>query len=143
MRELDPHWLASDREGFRQRLVRSAFAGVLAGVLALLAVWLGFRFWLPYLAVAFALIANARGHRFDQVLLCVLGVLLPALPFVAGLSPVWRTLVQGALCGPLLVLSRRGELLAGTSPAERGGPAWLDLTGTSALTGALFTLAIQ
>ncbi|MHB8878272.1 MAG: hypothetical protein ACYC8T_31640, partial [Myxococcaceae bacterium] len=140
MRALAQQWPPSDREGFEARVVRTVLAGALAGAVAMAAVWLGFRFWLPYLVVAFAAIANARGQRFDQVLLSVVGVMLPALPWVLGLSPTWRTVAQGALCGPLLVLARRCQLGAGeglwTRPAT--GAQFL---AAAALSGALYLLA--
>ena len=100
------------REAFERNVTRAVAAGALAGAAGLVATRLGVQVPLAYLAVAFTVVAFARGDKWDVGLLAFLGLLLPALPWLLGPWDGWALAASAALGGGLLVrgqVNARGE----------------------------------
>ncbi len=100
------------REEFERNVTRALAAGAGAGLLHLAALKAGLPLPLAYLALAGSVLAVARGDKWDRILLSVLGVLLPALPYALGMTPAWTAGLSAAAAGALLVrahLNERGE----------------------------------
>jgi hypothetical protein len=100
------------REEFERNVTRALAAGAGAGLLHLAILKAGLALPLAYLALAGAVLAVARGDKWDRILLSALGVLLPALPYALGMTPAWTAGLSAAAAGALLVrahLNERGE----------------------------------
>jgi hypothetical protein len=100
------------REEFERNVTRAIAAGAGAGLLHLAILKAGLALPLAYLALAGTVLAVARGDKWDRILLSVLGVLLPALPYALGMAPAWTAGLSAAAAGALLVrahLNERGE----------------------------------
>jgi hypothetical protein len=100
------------REEFERNVTRAIAAGAGAGLLHLAILKVGLALPLAYLALAGTVLAVARGDKWDRLLLSVLGVLLPALPYALGMAPAWTAGLSAAAAGALLVrahLNERGE----------------------------------
>jgi hypothetical protein len=100
------------REEFERNVTRALAAGAGAGLLHLAVLKTGLALPLAYLALAGTVLAVARGDKWDRILLSVLGVLLPALPYALGMTPAWTAGLSAAAAGALLVrahLNERGE----------------------------------
>ncbi|MFO0597298.1 MAG: hypothetical protein U0228_18435 [Myxococcaceae bacterium] len=127
------------REAFERNMTRALAAGAGAGVLGFLAQKLGvlqLGAALPFLALVATSLACVRGDRMDRVLLTVLSVTLPALPWLFGFSAAWTVALAGCAAGALMVKSRlaeKGE--EGSVGSER--PAALHYIVTSLATGGL------
>ena len=100
------------REEFERNVTRALTAGAGAGLLHLATLKIGLPLPLAYLALAGTVLAMARGDKWDRILLSVLGVVLPALPYALGMAPAWTAGLSAAAAGALLVrahLNERGE----------------------------------
>lgn len=62
---------------------------------------------LAWLAIAGAVWACARGDVWDRRMLIALGIALPAVPWLLGMSLHWTVVLSGAVGGVLLVRSQR------------------------------------
>ena len=101
------------RESFERTVTRALAAGAGAGVLQLAtAATVGVQLPLAYCVAACALVASARGDKWDRLLLAGLGIGVPALPYAFHMAPAWELGFSAAATGALLVrahLSERGE----------------------------------
>lgn len=100
------------RESFERNVTRALAAGAGAGLLHLATLKAGLPLPLAYLVMAGTVLAVARGDRWDRILLSVLGVVLPAIPYALGMAPAWTAGLSAAAAGALLVrahLNERGE----------------------------------
>lgn len=100
------------RETFERNVTRILAAGAGAGLLDLAASKAGVPLPLSYLVLASAVLTAAHGDKWDRILLSVLGVVLPALPYALGMTPAWTAGLSAAVAGALLVrahLNERGE----------------------------------
>jgi len=91
---------------------------------------------LTYAAIAAVAVATARGDKLDRLLLMGLGVVLPAVPWLLGLSAAWTVGLAAAIVGGLMVRSHlcdRGE--EGT--VGGGRPGLLNYLLGAGLTGGL------
>jgi len=97
------------REVFERNVTRSLLAGAGAGVVA----WLTQRLHLPvplaFLSIAAMALACVRGDKLDRLLLMGAAVLLPALPWLFGLTQGWTVALAGAVAGAVVVKSRLTE----------------------------------
>jgi hypothetical protein len=100
------------RETFERNVTRALAAGAGAGLLHLATLKIGLPLPLAYLAMACTVLAVARGDRWDRILLSILGVVLPAIPYSLGMAPAWTAGLSAGAAGALLVrahLNERGE----------------------------------
>ncbi len=100
------------RESFERNVTRALAAGAGAGLLHLATLKAGLPLPLAYLVMAGTVLAVARGDKWDRILLSVLGVVLPAIPYALGMAPAWTAGLSAAAAGALLVrahLNERGE----------------------------------
>jgi hypothetical protein len=97
------------RDIFERNVTRSLFAGAGAGAFA----WLFTKLHLPvplaFLSIAAMTLACVRGDKIDRLLLMGASVLLPALPWMFGLTQGWTVALAGALAGVVVVKSRLAE----------------------------------
>jgi len=124
------------RETFERNVTRAVVAGVGAGVMA----WLTTRAQVPvplsFLALVGTSLAFVRGTRVDRLLLSAGALMLPALPWVLGLSASWSVALAGAAAGAIMARARVAEKgTEGTVAAERPGTA--HLVGTAVATAGL------
>lgn len=126
----------AQRETFERNVTRALAAGVGAGVLGFVSHKLNLAVPLAFLSVVGTALACVRGDRTDRIMLTVLSVLLPALPWLLGLGTAWTVGLAGAAAGALMVKSRlaeRGE--EGSVGADR--PGLFHYVATAGVTGAL------
>jgi hypothetical protein len=124
------------REIFERNVTRALVAGAGAGVLAFLTQKLHLPVPPSFLAVVGATLACVRGDRRERLLLAGLAVILPALPWLFGLSAAWTVGLAGAAAGALMVkarISERGE--EGSLASGRPGP--FHYVATALATGGL------
>ncbi|MBL8914328.1 MAG: hypothetical protein JNM17_26720 [Archangium sp.] len=124
------------REAFERNVTRALAAGAGAGVLGFLAQKFSVQVSLPFLALVATSLACVRGDKMDRMLLTVLSVILPAVPWLFGFSTAWTVALAGAAAGLLMVKSRlaeRGE--EGSVGTDR--PGVVHYVGTAAATGGL------
>jgi hypothetical protein len=97
------------REVFERNVTRSLLAGAAAGVLG----WATLKLHLPvplsFLALAGMALACVRGSKLDRFLLMGASVVLPAIPWLFGLTQGWTVALAGAVAGALVVKSRLAE----------------------------------
>ncbi|MBI3185254.1 MAG: hypothetical protein HYZ28_24210 [Myxococcales bacterium] len=94
------------REAFERNVTRALAVGAGAGALAFAVQKAGVSVPLMYLALAGTSLACVRGDKMDRLLLGGLSVVLPALPWVLGLSVGWTVALAAAAVGALMVKSR-------------------------------------
>lgn len=124
------------REEFERNVTRALAAGAGAGLVAFLSNRLHMPVPLSFLAIAATSLACVRGVRSEKLMLAILSVFLPALPWLFGMSTAWTVLMAGAAAGALIVKSRlaeRGE--EGSVGADR--PALFHYIATALATGGL------
>ncbi len=124
------------REEFERNVTRALAAGAGAGFLAFLTSRAGFAVPFSFLAIAGASLACVRGVRSERWVLAFLSIVLPALPWLFGMSAGWTVAMAGAAAGALMVKSRlaeRGE--EGSVGADR--PALFHYVATALATGSL------
>ncbi len=97
------------RDTFERNVTRAVVAGAGAGALAFLTQKLSLPVPLPFLALAATSLACVRGAKMDRLVLGALSVILPALPWLFGLSAAWTIALAGAAAGLLMVKSRLAE----------------------------------
>lgn len=140
-----------NREIFERNVTRGLLAGAAAGTLHFLAnklgALLGFTAMpfpapdqvhvlpLTYAAIAATAVALARGDKLDRLLLIVLGLVLPAVPWALGMSFGWTVALSGAAAGALMVRSHLSEVGEEGAVTARPGPLNYAL-------GALFTAGL-
>lgn len=110
------------RESFERNVLRALAAGAGAGALFLLTTRFGLGVPLAYLAISATALATVRGDRADRILLVALAVLVPALPWLLGLAPMWSVALAAGSAGALMVrahMCERGE--EGQVGARRAG----------------------
>lgn len=110
------------REAFERNVTRAVLAGAGAGALAFVVSRLGFTVPLTFLSLVATVLACVRGTRWDRVTLAGLALVLPALPWLFGMSTLWTIGFSGAAAGALMVRARvteRGD--EGSVGAEREG----------------------
>lgn len=124
------------RETFERNVTRALLAGLGAGVLSWVTSRAGAPVPLAYLALVGSALAFVRGTRVDRLVLAALGLLLPALPWLFGLSPAWSVALAGAAVGALMARARVAEKgLEGSVAAER--PSTAHGVAAAVATGAL------
>jgi hypothetical protein len=124
------------RDAFERNVTRALVAGAGAGVVAFLTQRLHLPVPLSFLALAATALACVRGGKLDRLMLGGLAIVLPALPWLFGLSAGWSVALAGAAAGGLMVKSRiaeKGE--EGSVAADRPGP--LHYVATALATGGL------
>lgn len=124
------------RETFERNVTRALVAGAGAGVVAFLTQRLHLPVPLSFLALAATALACVRGDKMDRLMLAGLAIVLPALPWLFGLSAAWSVALAGAAAGGLMVKSRiteKGE--EGSLASDRPGP--FHYVATAAATGGL------
>lgn len=124
------------RETFERNVTRALVAGAGAGVLAFLTQRLHLAVPLSFLALVATVLASVRGDKMDRLMLTGLAIVLPALPWLFGLSAAWSVALAGAAAGALMVKSRiteKGE--EGSVASDRPGP--LHYVATALATGGL------
>ncbi|MEW5741067.1 MAG: hypothetical protein AB1938_19250 [Myxococcota bacterium] len=124
------------RETFERNVTRALVAGAGAGVLAFLTQKLHFPVPLSFLALVGAALACVRGDKLDRLMLAGLAIVLPALPWLFGLSAAWSVGLAGAAAGALMVkarISEKGE--EGSVASDRPGP--FHYVATALATGGL------
>lgn len=94
------------REVFERNVTRSLLAGAAAGVVAWLVTRNAASAYFPIVGMALACV---RGRKLDRVLLMGASVLLPALPWLFGLTQGWTVAMAGAVAGALVVKGRLAE----------------------------------
>ncbi len=112
------------REIFERNVSRALVFGAGAGVLGFISSRLHLGVPLAWLALTACALACVRGDRVDRLLLSGLSFILPALPWLFGLSSVWTLGLAGAATGVLMVkarLAERGE--EGSVGSSRPGAA--------------------
>ncbi len=110
------------RETFERNVTRALVAGAGAGALAFLTARVHLPVPLTFLALAATALACVRGDKLDKLLLSGLSVVLPALPWLFGLSNAWTIFFAGAAAGAVMVkarLTEKGE--EGSIGADRPG----------------------
>lgn len=124
------------RETFEHNVTRALVAGAGAGVIAFLTQKLQLPVPLSFLALVGTSLACVRGTLSDKLVLAGLSMVLPALPWLFGLSPAWTVALAGAAAGALMVKARLSEKgTEGSVAADRPGP--LHYVGTAAVTAGL------
>lgn len=124
------------RDVFERNVTRTLFAGVGAGALAWATAALKVPVPLAFLAIAGMALACARGTLLERLGLAAASVVLPALPWLFGLTSVWTVALAGAVAGAIVVKSRLTEFGAeGSVGASRPGIA--HVVATSAATAGL------
>ncbi len=111
------------REAFERNVTRAVLAGAGAGALAFVVARLGFTVPLTFLSLVATVLACVRGPKWDRVSLAALALVLPAVPWLFGMSTLWTIGLSGAVAGALMVRARakeRGD--EGSVGAEREGP---------------------
>ncbi|GMU63559.1 MAG: hypothetical protein AMXMBFR34_53220 [Myxococcaceae bacterium] len=124
------------RETFERNVTRALVAGAGAGVLAFLTQKLHLAVPLPFLALVAAALACVRGGLRDRLMLAGLAIVLPALPWLFGLSAAWSVGLAGVAAGALMVKARiaeKGE--EGSVASDRPGP--FHYVATALATGGL------
>ncbi|MCC6337367.1 MAG: hypothetical protein IT380_25645 [Myxococcales bacterium] len=124
------------RETFERNVTRALVAGAGAGVLAFLTQKLHLAVPLPFLALVAAALACVRGGMRDRLMLAGLAIVLPALPWLFGLSAAWSVGLAGVAAGALMVKARiaeKGE--EGSVASDRPGP--FHYVATALATGGL------
>ena len=124
------------RDAFERNVTRALAAGAGAGVIGFVAQKLNVQVSLPFLALVATSLACVRGDRMDRILLSGLSLVLPALPWLFGMSAGWTVALAGAAAGVLMVKSRlaeRGE--EGSVGSDR--PGVVHYVGTAVATGGL------
>lgn len=124
------------RETFERNVTRALVAGAGAGVLYFLTQRLHLPVPLSFLALVATVLACVRGDKMDRLMLTGLAIVLPALPWLFGLSAAWSVALAGAAAGALMVKSRiteKGE--EGSVASDRPGP--LHYVATALATGGL------
>ncbi|MCU0701509.1 MAG: hypothetical protein MUC96_33780 [Myxococcaceae bacterium] len=94
------------REVFERNVTRSLLAGAAAGVVAWLVTRNAASAYFPIVGMALACV---RGRKLDRALLMGASVLLPALPWLFGLTQGWTVALAGAVAGALVVKGRLAE----------------------------------
>jgi hypothetical protein len=97
------------REVFERNVTRSLLAGAAAGVVAWLTVKAHLPVPLSFLALSGMALACVRGGKLDRLLLMGASVVLPALPWLFGLTQGWTVALAGAVAGALVVKARLAE----------------------------------
>lgn len=97
------------REAFERNVTRALAAGAGAGLLAFLTNKVGVPVPLSFLAIAGTALAAVRGDKMDRWILTGLSLLLPAAPWLFGLSHAWTVALSGAAAGALMVKARQCE----------------------------------
>ncbi|MEW6433882.1 MAG: hypothetical protein AB1730_20445 [Myxococcota bacterium] len=97
------------RETFERNVTRALVAGAGAGVVAFLTQRLHLPVPLSFLALVGTVLACVRGDKMDRLMLAGLAIVLPALPWLFGLSAAWSVALAGAAAGALMVKSRITE----------------------------------
>lgn len=130
------------REAFERNVTRALAAGAGAGVIGFIAQKLSVQVSLPFLALVATSLACVRGDKMDRMLLTLMSVLLPAVPWLFGFSTAWTVALAGVAAGLLMVKSRlaeRGE--EGSVGTDR--PGALHYVGTAAATGGLAVAGME
>ncbi len=97
---------------------------------------------LSYATIAGVAVATARGDKLDRLMLVALGVVLPAVPWLFGVSAAWTVGLAAAAAGALMVrshLSDRGE----EGNVGGGRPGILNYLLGAGLTGGLAVAGVQ
>ncbi len=91
---------------------------------------------LTYATIVGVAVASARGDRLDRLLLIALGVVLPAIPWLLGLSAGWTVGLSAACAGALMV---RSHLCGLGEEGQVGGgrPGLMNYALGALLTGGL------
>ena len=100
------------REIFERNVSRSLAAGALAGLAGFVSARFSLGVPLAWLTLVGVALAHVRGDRWDRILLTGLSFVLPAVPWLFGLSAAWTVAMAGAAAGVLMVkarLTERGE----------------------------------
>lgn len=97
------------RDVFERNVTRSLLAGAGAGAVAWLTARLAVPVPLAFLALAAMGLACVRGDKLDRFLLMAAAVVLPALPWLFGLTHAWTVALAGAVAGAVVVKSRLTE----------------------------------
>lgn len=100
------------REIFERNVSRSLAAGALAGLAGFVSARFSLGIPLAWLTLVGVALAHVRGDRWDRILLTGLSFVLPAVPWLFGLSAAWTVAMAGAAAGVLMVkarLTERGE----------------------------------
>lgn len=97
------------RDVFERNVTRTLLAGAGAGAVAWLTARLQAPVPLAFLAIAAMGLACVRGDKLDRLLLMAASVLLPALPWLFGLTQGWTVALAGAVAGAVVVKSRLSE----------------------------------
>ena len=100
------------REIFERNVSRSLAAGALAGLAGFVSARFSLGVPLAWLTLVGVALAHVRGDRWDRILLTGLSFMLPAVPWLFGLSAAWTVAMAGAAAGVLMVkarLTERGE----------------------------------
>jgi len=124
------------RETFERNVTRALAAGAGAGVLAFLTQRLHLPVPLAFLSLVGTALACVRGDKMDRLMLAGLAIVLPALPWLFGLSAAWSVTLAGVAAGALMVKARiteKGE--EGSLASDRPGPVHYAVT--SLVTGGL------
>ncbi|MFT3709536.1 MAG: hypothetical protein QM817_18060 [Archangium sp.] len=130
------------REAFERNVTRALAAGAGAGVIGFIAQKLSVQVSLPFLALVATSLACVRGDKMDRMLLTLMSVILPAVPWLFGFSTAWTVALAGVAAGLLMVKSRlaeRGE--EGSVGTDR--PGALHYVGTAAATGGLAVAGME
>jgi hypothetical protein len=128
------------REIFERNVTRALLAGVGAGALAYGASRLQFPMPLSWVALVGTSLAFVRGTRLDRLVLSALAVILPALPWLLGLSPGWSVALAGVAAGAVIARARVAEKgtegsVATEQPGTVHGIIAAAATGALALAG--------
>lgn len=97
------------REVFERNVTRSLLAGAGAGAIAWVTAKLQVPVPLAFLSIAAMGLACVRGEKLDRLLLMAAAVMLPALPWLFGLTTAWTVALAGAVAGAIVVKSRLSE----------------------------------
>ncbi len=94
------------RDAFERNVTRALVAGAGAGALAFVTHRFGLPVPLTFLAIAGTALAAVRGDKMDRIMLAAAAVVLPAAPWLFGLSQAWTVAAAGAAAGAVMVRSR-------------------------------------
>ena len=97
------------RDAFERNVTRALAAGAGAGALAWATQRLGVPVPLSFLAICGTALVAVRGDKLDKLMLTGLSVVLPALPWLFGMSHAWTVALSGAAAGALVVKARQCE----------------------------------
>lgn len=112
------------RDVFERNVTRTLLAGAGAGAVAWLTTKLQMPVPLSFLAIAGMGLACVRGAKLERLALMAASIILPALPWLFGLTQGWTVALAGAVAGAIVVKSRISEYgEEGSVGASRPGVA--------------------